>query len=198
MTRFWLIRHGSTPTLDHSIAGWTPHVPLSERGRAEVQALCARLASSPARRVYASPLQRAQETGQLLATRLGCELDTCEGLGELRYGEWTGLTFDALQRDERFASYNRFRSGSTIPGGESLLSAQARAVGALLELRAVHPGEELLLVTHSDVIKAVVMHFLGIALDFCHRLEIAPASLTGLELGPDFARVVTLNDTAHL
>ena len=198
MTQFWLIRHGSTHTLDHSIAGWTPHVPLNERGLAEVQALSARLRGSAFNRVYTSPLQRAHETAQALATQLGCDLSTREELGELRYGEWTGKSFAELEQDARFHSYNRFRSGTVIPEGESMLAVQARAVGVLLELRAAHPEEQLLVVTHSDVIKAVIMHFLGIALDLCHRLEIAPASLTRLELGSDFARLLSLNDTSHL
>jgi len=198
MTQFCLIRHGTTHTLDHSIAGWTPRVPLSERGRAEVHALAVRLRGSPVRHVYTSPLERAHETAAALAAEIGCDLSTLEDLGELRYGVWTGKSFDELERDELFHVYNRFRCGTNIPQGESMLAVQARAVATLLQLRSVHPEEQVVLVTHSDVIKAVVMHFLGIALDLCHRLEIAPASLTRLELGHDFARVLTLNDTSHL
>ena len=45
------------------------------------------------------------------------------------------------------------------------------------------------------MIKAAVMHFLGVPLDFCHRLVLAPASMTRLELDADSARLLSWNDT---
>jgi probable phosphomutase (TIGR03848 family) len=198
MTRFCLVRHGSTDTLDREIAGRKPGVPLNARGRAEVEALASRLANEPFAAVYASPLERTRTTAETIAQRRGSEVALRDALLELQFGEWTGTSFTELQRDPRWQRFNLFRSGTRIPDGETMLEAQARSVAVLLELRARHPGERVLIVTHGDVIRALVAYVLGMPLDFYNRLEIAPASICEIELDELGTRVCRLNDVAHV
>jgi broad specificity phosphatase PhoE len=198
MTDFWLVRHGSTDTLDVGIAGCQPGVMLNALGQREVAALAARLAESGVRLVYTSPLERARLTAGAIAARLGCEVRPQDDLIELQFGDWTGLSFEALARDPDWHLFNSFRSGTRIPNGETMLEVQARAMAALLQLRRTHPDERLIVVTHGDVIKAIVCHVLGMPLDFHDRLDIAPASLTRLSLHPHGVRLSRLNDVGHL
>lgn len=198
MTEFWLVRHGSTDGLGQRLAGRTRGIALNARGRTETQVLARRLTRYHPEHVYTSPLQRTQETARGLAVAAGCGVTLREDLAELDYGDWTGQLISELAHDERFQRYNRFRCGSGIPGGETMWSAQARAVSALADLRASHPRGGLVIVTHADIIKACVMQFLGIGLDQCHSLEVAPASITRIALSEDHACVRSLNDTAHL
>jgi broad specificity phosphatase PhoE len=79
-----------------------------------------------------------------------------------------------------------------MPGGESMLEVQTRVMRKLYELRDKH--QFVAIVTHGDVIRAIVTLVLGMPLDLIHRIEIDPASLTLIELGTDFARVRLLND----
>jgi broad specificity phosphatase PhoE len=54
-------------------------------------------------------------------------------------------------------------------------------------------------VSHADVIKAVVAHHLGMPLDTFQRLLVAPASISVLHLADGAApAVVSVNSTAHL
>jgi probable phosphoglycerate mutase len=197
MTDLWLIRHGSTDTLDERIAGWSPGVHLSERGQRELSALCQRVAGCGATQVYTSPLERTCETALALASALQCPLHQHDALGELQFGSWTDQRFSELDRDPHWQRFNRFRSGTRLPSGDSFLSVQARAVSFLLELSARYPDERILIVSHGDVIKSVVMHFLGVPIDFCHRLTIAPTSISQIELHADYVCVPRLNDTSH-
>jgi broad specificity phosphatase PhoE len=198
MTDFWLVRHGSIDTLDVRIAGWTPAIQLNPLGLREVAALSERLANCGAQHIYASPLDRTRATAQLLAETLACPISVCEELGELQFGDWTGKCFDELADDAHWQRFNRFRSGTRIPNGETMLEVQARAVSALLRLRADHPDGRVVLVTHGDVIKAVVAYVLGMPLDFYDRLEIAPASITQIVLHEHTVRLLRLNDSAHV
>jgi probable phosphoglycerate mutase len=203
MTLFWLIRHGSIDTLGRSLAGRAPGTLLNAAGAAEVSALAQRVRRMAARdpgtfAVYSSPLERTLATARVLASELSCELTSLRAFSEIHFGAWTGKTFEELRGDDHWERFNAFRCGTAVPGGESMLQVQARAVRALLLLRARHPDHNVLVVTHGDVIKAVVMHFLGIPLDFCHRLEFSPASLTQLEVLSHSARLLSCNDTAHL
>jgi probable phosphoglycerate mutase len=200
MTTFWLIRHGSTDAMDRRLCGRMPGFELNELGEREVAALAERVRAARVgiARVYTSPLERALSTARALVARIDCSMKCLDDFAELEFGEWTGEAFEDLTGDPRWERFNHFRSGTRIPEGESMLDVSARAVRALLALRDQHGDQTVAVVSHGDVIKAAVMHFLGVPLDFCHRLALAPASITQLELGAHGARLVTWNDTAHL
>jgi probable phosphoglycerate mutase len=72
-----------------------------------------------------------------------------------------------------------------------MLAVQARAMASLW--RQAEAGGTVLAVSHSDVIKAVLAHVLGMPLDLLHRLEVGPASRSSLVLGADWARVEAIN-----
>jgi probable phosphoglycerate mutase len=141
-------------------------------------------------------MARAQETAAALARAHGVEVGVEPGLAELDFGAWTGRRIDALGDEADWPHFNSYRSGTRVPGGELALEAQARAVGAVLRLAAAHPDARVAAVSHADVIKAVLGHLLGIPLDLQHRLEIAPASVSEVELRPWGARVLAVNDEA--
>ena len=87
---------------------------------------------------------------------------------------------------------------SRFPGGEGLREMQTRVVSELEDLRARHAKQTVAIVSHADVIKAAVAHYVGLHLDLFQRLMVAPASLTVLELSNLVPRLVCLNDTGHL
>jgi probable phosphoglycerate mutase len=74
-----------------------------------------------------------------------------------------------------------------------MLAVQMRAVSAMVRLREAHPGAEVVLVSHADVIKAALAHFLAMPLDLFQRIEIAPASRSLVRLGADWVRVEAIN-----
>ena len=186
-----LVRHAAHGLLGRVLAGRMPGVPLSNEGRAQAAALAATLAARPIRAVLSSPVQRAQETAAPIAARLGLPVLTDPGLDEIDFGAWTGATFDALDGQPAWDTWNRFRSFAPTPGGEAMAAAQARALAAVA--RAAADGGEVVLVSHSDVLKAVLAHFLGMPLDLLHRIELAPASRSMLVLFEDVARVDGVN-----
>ena len=67
MTTVLLVRHGLTATTGHVLTGWTPGIPLDDRGRAQAVALAARLARLPLDAVVSSPLERCQQTAAAIA-----------------------------------------------------------------------------------------------------------------------------------
>lgn len=197
MTEFWLIRHATTQTMLEGISGRSD-VELSEQGQDEARLLANRIADCEARKVYVSPIRRALQTAAPLRAKLDCPLEPLAALAELDYGRWTGQSFDTLREDRTWQRFNSFRSGTVIPGGEHMLEVQARALRALVSLQAAHAGERVLLVTHADVVRAILLHCLGMPLDLFARLEIGPTSISTIELSTDAVRVLRVNDMAHL
>ena len=173
-----LIRHASHALLGHSLAGRAPGVSLSAEGRAEAEALAARLVTRPIEAIVSSPRERARETAEPFARLRDLPIRLDAGFDEIDFGTWTGASFDALHGQPEWRHWNVFRSTAPIPGGETMHAVQARAVAAV---QRIGQGE-VAVFTHSDVIKALLAHFLGMPLDLFPRVVIAPASRSVIRL----------------
>jgi probable phosphomutase (TIGR03848 family) len=195
MTTFLLIRHAQTDFVNTALAGWIEGVHLNDEGRAQAARLAERLAQVKITGVYSSPLERALETASLIAAQHGVEAQSLEELGELHYGDWTARGFDDLASDPAWHRFNALRSLARIPNGEMMIEAQARTVAALERLRLAHREETVAAVSHGDIIKAAMAHYLGVPLDLFHRIEISPASVSIVTVDALAVRVLAVNHT---
>ena len=159
--RLWLVRHGQTDW--NAARRWQGHADpgLSEIGRAQAVALADTLSQATERpwsRLFASDLARARETAAILAGRLDLETEIDLRLRELDVGDWSGLTRVEIEvRDrERLLA---FEAGdlSVLPGGgESRIELALRACAFAAEVAERFPDEDLLVVTHLGVVRALV------------------------------------------
>jgi len=194
-----LVRHATNDWVAAGrLAGRTPQVHLNEQGMEQARRLAERLASYPIRAVYAGPLARAQQTAAALASRLALPVETSAAIGEVDFGEWTGEMLADLAKLPEWELVQGRPSAMRFPAGESIRAMQHRVVDEIERLAAAHPHEMIVLVSHADVIKAALAHYLGLHLDLFQRLMVNPASLSALAFGPLGGMVVTVNDTAHL
>lgn len=197
-TTLLLVRHALNDWVGERLAGWTPNIHLSDKGRAQAQALAQRLVNRSIAAIYASPLERAVETAQVIAAPHHLEVQIREGVGEADYGEWTGQALKELAKGDAWRVVQFYPSGARFPGGEAIREMQARAVAELDAIVTSHPAETVLVVSHSDVIKAALAHYVGLHLDLFQRLVISPASLSAVTFTTMGPRLVCLNDTAHV
>lgn len=197
-TTFFLVRHAAHDRLGRTLCGRMPGVTLGREGRAQAEALAARLSGEGLAAVYASPLERAQETAAPVAARAGRAVETLAALNEIDFGAWAGRSFDDLHEDPLWAGWNQARHVTRPPGGETALEAQSRVLRGLEALRARHGEARLALVSHADVIKLVIAHALGLGADAMQRFEIGPASVSVLVLGAWGAKVESLNERSFL
>jgi len=193
-TTFHLVRHAAHGLLGRVLTGRMPSVSLNEDGRAQTLRLADYFLACPVAAVVSGPLQRAQQTAAPIAVALGLVVTTDAGLDEIDFGEWTGMGFDALQDSVPWQAWNLRRGTAPTPGGETMLEALARALRSLARLRRAYPDGEVVLVSHQDLLKALLMHSLGAPLDLMHRIELAPASRSVLRIfGDGSARVDGMN-----
>lgn len=198
MTIFILIRHAAHKLANGVLAGRTPGVYLSVQGQEQAQQLVDRLAALPIDAIYSSPLERTMQTAQVLGAYFNLPVQTSDGFAEIDFGEWSGKSFDELTTDARWQMWNSFRSSAPLPNGGLMLAVQLRAVAALQSLCLHYPNQLIAIISHSDVIKAIVAHYLGIPLDLFQRIEISPASVSIIAVEQWGARVIRLNDTGEL
>jgi probable phosphoglycerate mutase len=194
VTTFHLLRHGEHTLQGKIVAGRTPGIGLSKRGRSEAEAAAARLATADITAIYASPLQRAQETAQIVAERLALPVETRDDLNEVDFGDWTGSTFAAIRETTHYPAWANRRSLAIIPGGETMRNVQRRIVETMLDLHSTHPDASLVLVSHGDTIRSGLSFALGMPLDYLTRIEIATGSISSIRIDTSGIRVSALND----
>lgn len=200
-----LVRHGaSTGNSDGVLSGWQD-VGLTDGGRAAAEALGERLVDVPITRVVTSPLRRCRET--LDAILSGRELASTvdDELGECRYGAWTGRPLGELAEEPLWTvvqdrpSEVRFPE-STEYAAESLAEMSARAVAAVRRHDAAveeEHGENAvwMVVSHGDVIKAILADAVATSLDEFQRFVVAPASLSVVRYTARRPFLLRANDT---
>jgi broad specificity phosphatase PhoE len=192
MTTFYLIRHAMNDYVGKALAGWLPDVHLNVEGREQADRLAKTLAGVGFTHVYSSPLDRALETARPLAQASGLSIQTSEAFTEVRTGNWTGKSFAQLDSDPSWRIYNQYRAGTRVPGGELMLETQMRMVAEIIRLRESHPRGKIAIVSHADPIRAALVFFLGMPIDFFQRIDIQPASFSVLgleEWGPVVFRI---------
>lgn len=194
MTTFLLVRHGAHDLLGKAMAGRAPGVSLNERGHRQAAELLARLDGYPVEAIYSSPQPRAQETAAPLAAKRGLPVGIEPDFDEVDFGEWTGWSFERLREcGEPWRLWVERKSVACPPGGEAFARVAERAVAGIERLAQVHRDGHVLLVSHGDVLKAVVASFLGVSLDHLQRFDIAPASLSVIVTGADWFQVKLVN-----
>jgi probable phosphoglycerate mutase len=193
MTTFLLIRHGMTDAVGNLMTGRHEGVHLNAVGRDQVASLPTRLANTPLHAIYASPLERTRETAQAIADARGLRVQIEPRFIEVDFGGWTGRRFADLADDAHWRLYNAFRGVTRPPDGEALVDVQARAVAALMDLGQRHPDEVVAIVSHADTLRAVLLYFLGMPIDFVQRLDLSPARISVLQLGEGAPRVLQVN-----
>lgn len=167
---------------------------LSATGLQQADALGAYFADLPLAAVYTSPRRRALQTAQALGRLHGFAPVVATGFDEIDFGDWSGESFAKLSGDAVWQSWNAARGSTRPPGGETMGETVGRAGGALTRLARRHEGMSVAIVTHCDVIRALVAHYLGMGQDDLLRFDIDPASVTRLTAGEDMVRINSVNE----
>ena len=200
MTQILLIRHAVNDFVKTGkLAGWTPEVHLNDEGKAQAEALGKRLADVPIQHLYASPLERTMETAEAIR-HLHPNLQIVQNteIGEVRYGDWEGMEIRALASRKMWHVVQEYPSRAYFPNGETMRGVQTRAVNEIERLANAHPRDLVVVVSHADIIKMVMAHFLGMHLDNFQRIVVSPASISSLILGYGRPYVGVVNDIAHI
>ena len=196
MTLF-LARHGQTDWNATRRFQGASDVGLSERGRAQAEALGRALRSRRLTAVYVSPLLRARETAAIALAGGAVPVLAVDELRELSLGDWEGRTVDEIRSEEGdpYLAWLRTPHDCPPPGGEPLDAVSTRVRGALDRIAADHgEADEVLVIAHGGVISVYACALLGSCFNSLWRLRVDNCSLTVVKP----PRLVSINDTSHL
>lgn len=170
---------------------------LSNDGLEQAQIVADLLGIEPIAAVYSSPRERAWYTARDIAEPHDLKVQAVDGLDEIDFGEWTGRDFAELEGDEAWQLWNEARGSARCPGGESMGEAVERAVAAIEAIAAEQDESRVAAVTHCDIIRGIIAHYLGLPLDNILRFDVDPASVSRLQVGRWGARVLSINERLY-
>ena len=191
MTTVVLIRHGrSTANADGVLAGRAEGVELDDVGREQAYRLGDLLAGASITAAYRSPSLRCEQTATLLGQP---DAEVLPGLDECDYGAWTNKKLVELAGEPLWSTIQQQPSAVEFPGGEAMLDMRARAVDAIWSIRRRHDEGVVVVVSHGDVIKAILSDALAQDFDDFQRLNVGPASVSIVVYSHDRPFVVCMN-----
>lgn len=200
--RLVLIRHAhSEANAAGILSGRLPNMHLSEKGIKQAFDLSQRLGSFPVAQLRISPMERCFETIQpwikdfLIPRAKDFAPVIDHNISEVDYGVWSGKKLSVLSKNKLWRTVQESPSRMYFPSGEGIAQMQTRAMQTVHELADLKKKGAGVIVSHGDVIKAIVASALGIHLDEFQRIVIDPASVTVIEYSGIKPRVLLLNDT---
>lgn len=194
MAIFLLIRHGENDWVGKKLAGRLPGVHLNKNGLTQAEELASSLRNLPIKAIYSSPLERAMETARPLAEAKALEINICENLSEINFGNWQGKTIKQMRRMKLWNTVQKQPSLMQFPNGESFVNAQKRLVSCISEINEKYePFDLLACFSHSDAIRLLVANYLDIPLDSFQRIHINTASVSVLVLTKEHISVPHVN-----
>ncbi len=188
-----LVRHGQTDeNVSGRISGQGP-VPLNARGQEQARLAAETLAPLGITHIFSSPLVRARQTAEFLAERLQKSIEEIPDLREVGYGDWEGKTFNEMRTHPVAHQVFHDPINATFPNGDSLLEVQQRGVQVIEWVRNMYPQGLMTVVSHGDVIRTVLAHYLGMPFNEYRRLDLDNGAISVLELFDGWIRVKALN-----
>jgi broad specificity phosphatase PhoE len=188
-----LVRHGETDwNLSGQIMGARP-VPLNQTGIVQAARLALQLTALPAPSLYSSPMVRARQTADILASTLHVPVIEEPGLSEIGVGEWEGRYWNEFDGHPARVDFYRLTEDARAPGGETLGQVQRRAVTAVRSMARGADAGPAVLVTHADVIRTIVAHYLEADLQTVRHMQISHASVTALRINGFSGTLLCLN-----
>jgi broad specificity phosphatase PhoE len=192
MSRIFLLRHAQSEANAKGIlAGRSENISLSKQGIEERAQLNLRLSGVKFDQVLSSPIQRCLET----IKDFNSDPDIHDEFSEVNYGDWTGRRMSSLMRNKAWREIHKNPASVRFPNGETLPEVQTRALLGL-DLHLNTKAKNILISTHADVVKVLILHALGTHLNNIDKVSIDNASISIIDKTENGLRVVRVNDNS--
>jgi phosphoserine phosphatase len=174
--------------------------PLTELGIMQAQWLGERFNPNPPHLIYSSSSYRAYRTAELIREKNDLEIIQTDDFKEINLGEWEGKTQPFIKENytDKFDNFWNNPEVYIPDGGETFIDVQRRAINKLLEILNLHKGKDILIVSHTVVVKLIMAYFEKRKLkDLWKPPYIHPVSLCQVQIINEFPNILLHGDTTH-
>ncbi len=198
MTKLILIRHGQTAAnLKKQYQGHLDFC-LDETGLKQAQALAQELPKLyQIEAIITSPLQRAVQTANEIAKPFGLEPQTHEGLKELDFGIWDGLTYNEIALKYPISKWIENPASYNIPNGELWANFSGRIRQAFKEITAL-PYKTIAVISHAGVIRNHLSGIMGLKGLDAFKFQLSNCGFSELISQENKYKVTFINSNNHI
>ena len=200
MTKIYLVRHGQTEWNKKLTFRGRADIPLNEAGHMEAQALSKALKDKNIEVIYTSPLRRSTETAQPVADFFHLEIVPVQGLIDINYGDWEGLSFNEVKNrySEQYEKWEKTPDLIRFPNGETLDEAKERSFLAFKNIVSKNPNKSILIIPHRVINKILLCALLNLPTSHFWEIRQDTGCINLIEYSGDRFVLCTMNDTCHL
>lgn len=204
MTDILLIRHGETAWNAEKRLQGHLDVPLNAEGQRQAAALGVALLDERLDAIFASDLQRAQQTAQAIAAPRGMTVATDPGLRERCYGAFEGLLYAEISEryPEAYQAWRERKIDARFPAGartaETMREFADRVLATIARIVSDGRYRKVALVTHGGVLECAYRAAQGIGFEHPRDFDILNASINRVHWNGGTLRVCQWADVAHL
>ena len=160
----YLLRHGETEaSRTGGYVGFTD-VDLTPEGLAMAKAFAEKYKHLPWQAIFASPLKRTVATATPIAKAVGLNIQLRNGLKEMFFGEWEGLSLEEVKarHDKDYNNWMTEPAWNPPTGGETGMQVASRAAMVIAEIENQFTEGNVLVVSHKTTIRLMLCSLLGI------------------------------------
>lgn len=204
MIKILLVRHGQTVwNLAGKFQGKTD-VELTEDGLRQAQMLADRFPVDRVDEIYCSDLKRAHDTAKAIGAKFGVAVIPSAELREINFGEWESLTYQEIcaKWPENMEDFWKNPAKLTVPGGETFLQVQQRAMRKIEEIIAANDTKEgdryIVIVAHGGINRSILAGFLGMPINNVWRISQYNTAVNSIRIDDGMVTVEYMNNVEHI
>ncbi len=197
----YFIRHGETTYSQTGGYSGEFDADLTPEGYEMADAFAAAYQSISWSAIYVSPMTRTIATAKPLCDAVGLEMQLRDGLKEIRYGQWEGLSADEVKQTfaEDYLSWMTEPAWNPPTGGETAVEIANRAMAVIAEIEDTHTTGNVLVVSHKATIRIILCSLLGIDLGrYRDRIDMPAASVSSVQFGKYGPMLQKLGDRTYM
>lgn len=201
MLKLYIVRHGETEFNVQKRMQGRLDSPLTQKGIDNAAALGKHLKGIEFDRIYASPSSRAFRTAELIRGDGDTPIEAEDNLREMNLADFEGKTREDIKAQYPALSEIFWNSPQLFKPkmGESYFDVQDRAVAFINKLIRENPEGNILIITHSVVIKTLIVHYLKYPMEKLWAPPFVPGtSVTLLTSGHGETKLEVVGDVSHL
>jgi len=191
VTNLLLVRHGHTEATQQGLLYSDAKMPMTEKGHAQAQAAAKWATKFKPDVIITGNALRVAESAKPLAELTGLTPTVVSGFEEWQVGEWEGRTYLDIKKNdpEQYHAWCADPTNNAPPGGESIDDLIVRIGHSLQQLLANddYAGKNITMVTHSGIIRSILVHALDIPVNNFWRLAIPTGSISRVNFSKNFA-----------
>lgn len=181
-TSIYLIRHGLTAANKNDVFAGRTQEPLHPEGVAQLEEVGRMLAGLGISRIFCGPLTRTSQSAGIVGELLGVQVEADEALNEISIPHWDGLTKAAIRArfGAEYPTWLADPAGFRVAGCETIAEVQERAVACVESLFGKYPGQNILVISHLIVVRALLLHYLARPIGDFRAIKVGNAQVARL------------------